>query len=247
MARKDAKSKKNTKSKKYKKNYGAVLLLDSLGTKGSWKGKNADSVLANWELLVETFKENFVPRGKEWNSTYKMFAFSDTIIFVVNSKNIQDLLMATAFAAKMLVAGAMAIDIYLRGCISIGEFYESPNMILGPAIDEAAQYYEKGDWIGVFTCPSAYGGLTRLQSESPDMFRGAFVKYNVPMKSGKPYNTFAIELDNDFETWKSYVKMTMIEYAHDKLEHSDDVDGIEKWKNTLDFLYVLNPKNYKEN
>ena len=38
-------------------------------------------------------------------------------------------------------------------------------MILGPAIDEAAQYYELADWIGVHLTPSAFSAVDRLYFE----------------------------------------------------------------------------------
>ncbi len=36
---------------------------------------------------------------------------------------------------------AIQHDFLFRGCLSVGTFYRSPNMIIGPAVDEAAEYY----------------------------------------------------------------------------------------------------------
>ncbi len=52
--------------------------------------------------------------------------------------------------------------IYLRGIIPIGQFYESQRAIIGPAIDEAAEWHKKTKWIGVSTAPTAPYTVTRL-------------------------------------------------------------------------------------
>ena len=52
--------------------------------------------------------------------------------------------------------------VYLRGVISIGKFYQSQNLIIGPAVDEAAEWYTNIEWIGVSAAPTAHFILEKL-------------------------------------------------------------------------------------
>jgi hypothetical protein len=49
---------------------------------------------------------------------------------------------------------------YFRGCLSAGRFYRSENMIIGPAVGEATEYYRLPEWSGISTCPSGSKILT---------------------------------------------------------------------------------------
>ena len=94
-------------------------------------------------------------------------AFSDTIILSLsrsvdklkeNTSYPFDLNIATILIAPLYKA-IIKEGIYLRGVISFGEFYISNSIIIGPAVEEAAEWYEKSEWFGVYTTPSATYGL----------------------------------------------------------------------------------------
>jgi hypothetical protein len=99
--------------------------------------------------------------------------------------------------------------IYLRGTISMGDFYilkkESKMLIVGPAINEAAECYELTEWIGISCAPSAsltysnQGGIFRALSDSNPVLKikqtevklsefslgvNCFVRYSIPTKRG---------------------------------------------------------------
>jgi len=71
------------------------------------------------------------------------------------------LLHCSRLIAPMIINGILK-GVYLRGVISIGKFYQSQNLIIGPAVDEAAEWYTNIEWIGVSAAPTAHFILEKL-------------------------------------------------------------------------------------
>ena len=155
---------KPKKKQSGKFNKGIVTFLDVLGWKGLWQS-NKEAVTQLRDIVSFTRK-----RAKEIVRTYnekerakdvrykdisiKVLSISDTIVFLKDTED----RMALAFHAQLcswLLKYAISKRIPLRGAISYGEFTESENIMLGPAIDEAAAWHESTDWIGVILTPSA--------------------------------------------------------------------------------------------
>jgi len=74
----------------------------------------------------------------------------------------------------------------LRGATSYGEFEVGENKFLGRAIDEAAAWYEQGDWIGVHLAPSA----AFVYEEQP---RSWWIPYMPPLPEPKNWETPCVE------------------------------------------------------
>ncbi len=68
----------------------------------------------------------------------------------------------------------------LRGAISHGQYYlSSQSLIIGEAVDDAAENHEKFDWIGVSLSPSLsneINDISQINTNSIVMFR------NIPHK-----------------------------------------------------------------
>jgi len=126
-------------------------------------------------------------------------------------------------------------NINLRGAMSIGKYYISDKMILGPAADEASMYYEIANWVGVIATPSLESVLLRMEKNNEVV--PLFHKYDIPLHNGKRQG-WAIDLLARHSTSEG----PLIELIHNKLEDSDDPTGAEKWKNTLEFLYYTESK-----
>jgi len=168
---------------------GVVALLDALGLKGIWARAEPDQVVESWEEVLAAFAESadklkarLGRRRRTVVDTYKVVAFSDTIIVTLRTSD-------PAFYIPVmggLIAGPFILGltkgVYFRGTISIGKFHQTGSLIIGPAIDEAAEWYEQADWIGISTSPSAFFGLESLVDMGMDVTE-FFVRYNIPMKS----------------------------------------------------------------
>lgn len=142
--------------------------------------------------------------------------FSDTIIIAVysNDLNIEDafIIQMSGLLLVPLFRLAFKMELFLKGTISIGDFYirkkeENRSIIVGPAITEAAESYTLSNWIGISTSPSA--SLTLEQDPQLNEFKSlvetldisveiknislndsfrlvfnVFVKENIPRKNG---------------------------------------------------------------
>lgn len=228
----------------HEERYGVIVLLDALGVKGIWKNQDPQKILDSWNGVIDNVNLD-VKEAKKLGMTLEFDAFSDTLIISITGGEIDAMIKRMAFSLYTLIPFAITQGINFRGCMSLGKFYKSENMIIGPAIDEAAMYYEKSDWIGVFATPSVYSRIKKNYSN----FIDHLIEYNIPTKN-KVIKSYAVTLFNDFKysnqehvkKWKS-----MINYCHNKLENTDDPVGSEKWKNTLEFLYYVEKNKSKLN
>jgi hypothetical protein len=78
---------------------------------------------------------------------------------------------------------ALVNRIYLRGCITAGKYFQTKERIFGPAIDEAAEFCEKANWIGIVASPLTAEVLDRAASidkYSNDWFK-TFIEYDIPL------------------------------------------------------------------
>ena len=64
-----------------------------------------------------------------------------------------------------------------------GKYFQTKERIFGPAIDEAAEFCEKANWIGIMASPLTAEILDRAASidkYSNDLFK-TFIEYNIPI------------------------------------------------------------------
>ena len=228
----------------YEEKTGIIVLLDALGVKGIWKNHDPKDIIKKWESVVDSMNVD-VESCKEIGIELKYRAFSDTLVLTATGGEKEEMVDEIGNALGSLIPFGMGFGIYFRGCLSYGKFYESNRMIIGPAIDEAAMYFEKSNWIGVFGTPSIYS----IIKKNPSKFIGNYLEYTIPSK-GKSIESYAVvllitltdkESGSDLRKYFNH-KDTLIDFIHDKLENMDDPTGAEKWKNTLDFLYYVQKK-----
>ena len=175
---------------------GAVAFLDALGTKGIWARSEPKKYVESWELLLTDWKkysQQLYPNDSNIDTAIK--AFSDTVIITTSLKKKDDktpvvetdrVVLHAARLIQPMVLSAITRGIYLRGVISIGKFYESDAAIIGPAVDEAAEWYTETEWIGVSAAPTAHFVLEKLVEvggELKEEVERFFVRYNIPTKT----------------------------------------------------------------
>jgi hypothetical protein len=132
---------------------GVVTFLDVLGWRGMYQRKpDALSVL---QKLVGGLRDLHTseyrvpaPEIKSISDTIAVFSLGD-------EEQWSDLVNYHGFLAAVAVARGITYEMPIRGATSVGDFQLSEDAFIGPAIDEAAGWYEKADWIGVHLTPSA--------------------------------------------------------------------------------------------
>ena len=189
----------NMALKKGRMQEGVVVFLDALGVKGIWARAEPESVINSWEDVLKRLNESIrkSPRTGTVGDRaecldYNITAFSDTVIITLKCLN--DPAAHVPLVAKIVSDAfffALVKGIYFRGVIAIGKFYQSNTLVIGPAIDEAAEWYTQPEWMGVSTAPSASFGLSRLEDQKADISKW-FVKYDIPSKNGFQKDEWAL-------------------------------------------------------
>lgn len=100
-------------------------------------------------------------------------------------------LLTHAVILSSSISSSIKLHIPVRGVTCVGNYILDENQFLGPAIDEAAEWFDKCDWIGVNLTPSA---LFSINGEifNDSNARGTWVQYPVPSKKGPKWESFCV-------------------------------------------------------
>lgn len=98
-------------------------------------------------------------------------------------------------------------QILFRGCISVGSFYgvdDETNTVMGPAVSDAAAWYNQPDWIGISATAHATIFIQSLLDRSQRDHEMVIVDYDVPLKGRPSVRVKAIIWPNAF--WVSCLR-----------------------------------------
>jgi hypothetical protein len=204
-----------------KPRYGIVAILDALGVAVKTLAQSQAFFDNLGDILSAVNKANsiIIDQGKSvikdvyLDNSYDFASrtFGDTIIFTwswdhksgEDEKNQQLKVMQITHIVGQYLSKffcvALTKQILYRGSVSFGEFLisEDNNALIGPAIADAAHWYEKADWAGIITTPKMGFTLQSLQlylttEEGKKINSGFklekyFIESDVPLKdkSGK--------------------------------------------------------------
>lgn len=175
--------------------YGAVMFCDFLGWKGLWKNDEEPDALKKANSLVEDIRNTFqnyatkkVPLNKYFPVS-ELISISDTIALMmpkVNELRNKDVFELFADIGQYILE--KSIMIYpLRGAFTVGQFNYTNNIMIGPAIDEAASWHEMADWIGIILTPTAqfeYGLSEQIEN---------IIQYPIPLKNYRGQLNYCIK------------------------------------------------------
>jgi len=216
--------------KTYEYTYGVVILLGALGVKGIWKTKNVTEVFENWNSVYYSFSDTINNRQL---SGVSLYAFSDTFIVSMrgHERLIKDPIEFVELICNAIIPPflrSMQYDFFFRGVISMGWFSDSSRMLIGPAVDEAATYYEAADWVGISISPSTHAILRNYTSYRRS---NLITDYQIPQKKKNGVLASAVK-------WIKY------DYSNEcyRILHNKAAENLKtnhnaymKYKNTLDF------------
>lgn len=167
---------------------GAITFLDVVGWVGIYR-RHKDAIngllALSDELRLEAEKisrrlsmENLLmgrTRGKSINTYVK--SISDTIV-ILTADEPEFSLKIHGELSKIAINISLQRGMPLRGATSFGEYDYKENIMIGPAVDEAAAWHEYIEWFGCILTPSAF--FLNCHSKMD-----CWVKYDAPSKSGK--------------------------------------------------------------
>jgi len=236
-------------TKKRTKKHGIIVLIDALGVKGIWKHKDSKNAVKRWTTFTENVRDvTYNGIGQFDEVTFA--AFSDTIMITIEPRGkIEDSLYYLADFLSSTIIDSMLIGMPIRGCFSVGDFIIDPkeNFIIGAAIDEAAEYYNLPQWIGISACPSAHIILEKDKKRKTPIVADMFAQTTIPLKKSIEKDAWAIDW-TDFAD--NYIKDNskiianvqhddVLELIYDNLEHISNLSASLKWRHTLNFYESL--------
>jgi hypothetical protein len=144
-------------AKSSEEKYGLVILLDALGVSNFGISEAISFAKKRDELIRETFPSKAseappIPRAED------VFTFGDTVLItypIPKSDSHYDFSRCLEWICSFFYR-AVREKIFFRGAISLGDYFinADTNTVIGPAVSEAAAWYEKHDWMGIVATPS---------------------------------------------------------------------------------------------
>ncbi len=225
------------------KDTGIVVLLDFLGTKGIWKQSNSRQLIKQWVEFIQSFEKEITSKLEMFGTT-TFDAFSDTIIITIIPKNMEESLAELSNILSLITIESMIIQRPLRGCISIGKIIKDNSLILGNAIDEAEEYYELPQWIGISATASTHREIEKIIKKRPLNQNLSFQLTDIPLDSSIEQNAWAInwpdfadpqQIQQMSKNWgEKFETMNDVFYAN--MKDLSKIRSSLKWRNTVKFF-----------
>ena len=223
---------KNFEIKKLRKKEGLVIFLDILGTKNLIYN---DEGINRFNLLIDAAKSKFISsNNQDVLNNAKFSYFSDTIMITIenkNYKNFSEYLNAVSEGLIHFLLYAMKLNIFLRGCVSYGEYRTNKFVSVGKAIAEAGSYYELANWIGITATPSLYNKIIKDTDKDIPLL---FVEYDIPTKKGIEIG-YALNLKKLFRSPSDEFE-NLIRILDTQRDKHNDYDISIKYRNTIKFV-----------
>jgi hypothetical protein len=169
---------------------GLIAILDALGA-ATYSEAEIERFLESRELVLNKLDER-AKAGKIDKQRLKVFTFNDTVVIVYLARRNHGVTLEDVttfgFRLRAFMMHSLQNEILFRGSISVGAFYgvdDHTNTVMGPAVSDAAAWYNQPDWIGVSATPHASMFIQSLLEQSPDDHEMIIIDYDVPLK-GRP-------------------------------------------------------------
>ena len=229
---------------------GAFALIDCLGWKGIWHGTSEIALIEKVSRIQAEVEEEVKKINLQHLNTSsgpivaQIRLISDTVAVSIQHENdsppidslkkaylVRTAALSVARIQKLFLAEEPRVA--LRGCVSYGNHVVVNNFIIGPAVDEAADYYESADGAMVWVLPSA-----GIHSNCGDVLLhdigSLLILYNMPLKGGGQLKSLLINplyLEASADRRRAIISGFL-----EAMRRVERLDVWVKGQNTLDFL-----------
>lgn len=176
---------------------GAVGIIDALGFKGMWKKRDVADLLATLRAIKGAARSDagylneLVSQGIDVRCVF----FSDSVIITAKRKSpdveISDgeLVAHVGVMVQGAIAGGLSGShrIVYRGCIGFGEIEVQEEFLVGPAIDETAEWCERANAAVVWLLPSSRNVFI------PGVQPPEFFECEVPIKGDGTHRAWVVD------------------------------------------------------
>lgn len=176
----------------------AVALLDVLGARKDdveMMGRvyeQVETLRGIMERIVDQLRIDAACVPEEFHEPQFMI-FGDTVQFLWQLDDQQKYLPVVGNALGHVFVDALEQGIPLRGALSFGQAKYDDRVAVGPAVSDAAEWYEEADAMAVLVTPwtGLLVDISRVQT--PEMVDMAFAKFTFKLKQSKePQELWAI-------------------------------------------------------
>jgi hypothetical protein len=174
---------------------GLIAILDALGA-ADYSGDRIEQFLKSRDLVLEllTRKAKAV-LGEMDSSRVTVFTFNDTILIVYATRREATVEDVDGFCLllRKFVVDSLAQGILFRGAIATGLFHadDKTNTVMGPAVTDAAAWYNRADWMGIIATPHATLHIRSLMAQTHADLDRVILDYPVPL-TGQPARSLMV-------------------------------------------------------
>lgn len=205
---------------------GAVTFVDILGWKGIWQRRtDAIDILQGLISELETRANTATSTATSLYPTMRgtetiVLSISDTIAIFTPGDPVPTTKIHGELC-KYAIPESIKRMIPLRGATAYGDFSCSANVMLGPAVDEAASWHEATDWFGVTLTPTARFKLG-------DQIPNEWTRYSkIPFKGKVPNLDICVD-------WAFQDEKNILDYFSQMGPHTPEIAA--KYLNTYNFI-----------
>ncbi|HPI84520.1 MAG TPA: hypothetical protein PKV16_07615 [Caldisericia bacterium] len=234
-----------------------------MATKGVWHHSNVEQYIFQIKEIAG-YAKDLINHPKHAHLSerfnYDVILFSDLILISLQSKKEkeQERVLPYIVSLSIIISDILAYSfvrgVFFRGAISQGAYLIENNVLVGPAVDDAAGYYEKADWLGVISTPTASMAIDSLIMTNNDL-QGFFLRHTIPMRDGDKCNLYAIDWIKPLYVYAKELKILsehnvpIKAYILQRLTKKPIPNTAQmKYKNTEDFIdmCICEIRNHEE-
>lgn len=168
-----------------------VALLDALGTRSLDRDGAIRRVLSIRDVVEKSrwLLRKTAEKTPGLAPAPFLRVFGDTVLLAwTHHQDSGGALRMTSLLAQQVFVGCLANNIPMRGAVGHGDVIWDQETALGTAVDDAAEWHEKADWLGVVAAPTCARALDDLaQREGEEWASNFYIRYGVPFKAVAPY------------------------------------------------------------
>ena len=172
---------------------GIVILLDALGA-SEYSDEKINEFLNARKEINSIIHDLLNPAMI--GSSASIYMFGDTIVVTVElvDEYVAGQILFICTAMQWYLFRSLQKGILYRGAFSIGSYIEdaTSNTVMGEAITDAAQWYEKADWMGLVSTPKTDSVLEYYVPSGEISDSKLLCRYPVPIKGSSPINLYSI-------------------------------------------------------
>ncbi|MGA2903883.1 MAG: hypothetical protein ABSD98_08625 [Candidatus Korobacteraceae bacterium] len=175
---------------------GIVVMIDALGARTFSTEASQRFLEARDRVLADCEATRALLRSMATSDT-ELVTFGDTIILcwpLRETATDEVFLPALAEWLRKVMLSGFHHGMLFRGAIAVGEYIQTGATVLGPAVADAAVWYDRADWMGIIATPNCGLRLSflkerieasteRLDDATP-LLGSWYVEYPVPFKDG---------------------------------------------------------------